>query len=116
MVVGADDNDGSVLARLGGGAYIGGDAPSAVEADYENWVGPVNVLCADHHGSRTAGDPSFLAITRPKWVVVSVGRNNVYGHPNAQAMARYVATGAGILRTDQDGDVAFVLRDGRWEL
>lgn len=115
VVPGANDNEGSVLARLSGGAYIGGDAPSDVETRYERWVGRVNVLVADHHGSRTSGDPSFLGVARPRWVVVSVGRNNVYGHPNARAMARYGATGAQILRTDQSGDVAFTLRDGRWE-
>ncbi len=111
---GADDNAGSVLARLPG-AYVGGDAPAAVEAAYEDWIGPVDVLVADHHGSRTSGDPSFLACAHPKWIVVSVGRNNVYGHPNPEAMARYAATGARILRTDQDGDVTFTLRGGHWQ-
>lgn len=112
---GGNDNDGSVLARLSGGAFIGGDAPMAVEAAYAAWIGPESVVTADHHGSRTSGDPSFLAVARPKWVVVSVGRNNIYGHPNPQAMARYAATGAKILRTDRDGDVTFTLRQGRWE-
>ena len=114
VVPGANDNEGSVLARLPD-AYIGGDAPAEVEAAYERWVGRVGVLVADHHGSRTSGDPSFLALARPRWIVVSVGRNNVYGHPNPQAMARYAATGATILRTDRDGDVTFELRGGRWE-
>ena len=65
---------------------------------------------ADHHGSRFSGDPEFLAVARPRWVVVSVGRNNVYGHPAPQAMARYAATGAEVLRTDQNGDVTFTLQ------
>lgn len=114
VVPGANDNEGSVLARLPD-AYIGGDAPAEVEAAFRRWIGPVGVLVAGHHGSQTSGDPSFLALARPRWVVVSVGRNNVYGHPSRQAMARYAATGAGILRTDQQGDVSFVLRGGRWE-
>jgi competence protein ComEC len=115
VVPGANDNDGSVLARISGGAYIGGDAPANVEQAYEDWVGGVNVLAADHHGSRTSGDPSFLEVAHPKWIVVSVGRNNVYGHPNPQAMVRYAATGAKILRTDQDGDLRFILKNARWE-
>jgi competence protein ComEC len=113
VIPGANDNEGSVLARLPD-AFIGGDAPMDVEARYRTWVGPVGVLVADHHGSRTSGDPAFLALARPKWVVVSVGRNNVYGHPNPQAMARYAVTRATMLRTDRDGDVTFALRDGRW--
>ena len=114
VVPGANDNDGSVLARLPD-AFIGGDAPSSVEAAYEGWVGRVGVLVADHHGSRTSGDPSFLLLAHPKWIVVSVGRNNTYGHPNPLAMGRYRATGATILRTDQSGDVTFELHGGRWE-
>lgn len=113
VVPGANDNDGSVLARFAG-VYIGGDAPAEVEAKYKDWVGSVDVLAADHHGSRTSGDPAFLALAHPRWVVVSVGRNNVYGHPNPQAMARYAATGATILRTDRDGDAKFMLHGGRW--
>ena len=116
VVPGANDNEGSVLARISGGAYVGGDAPADVEARYARWVGGVGVLVADHHGSRTSGDPSFLATARPRWIIVSVGRNNVYGHPNAQAMARYASTGARVFRTDQNGDVAFTLRDGQWVL
>ena len=115
VVPGANDNDGSVLARLPD-AFIGGDAPSSVEAKYERWVGKVGVLIADHHGSRTSGDPSFLALAHPRWIVVSVGRNNTYGHPNPQAMARYAATRATILRTDRDGDTTFELRAGKWAL
>lgn len=117
VVAGADDNAGSVLARIGsgaGGAYIGGDAPSAVEAKFARWVGPVAVLAADHHGSHTSGDPDFLAIAHPRWVAISVGRNNLYHHPAPDAMARYRATGATIFRTDQDGDVSFTLREGQW--
>lgn len=110
----ADDNDGSVLARLSGGAYIGGDAPSAVERAYEDWVGSVSVMAADHHGSLTSGDVSFLAIAHPRWIVISVGRNNRYGHPNPEAVQRYEATGAKILRTDREGDVSFELRGGVW--
>jgi len=113
VVPSANDNEGSELARFAG-AYIGGDAPSDVERKYASWIGPVDVLTADHHGSQTSGDPSFLAVAHPRWVVVSVGRNNVYGHPNPQAMARYAATRATILRTDQNGDLTFTLRDGRW--
>ncbi len=114
VVAGADDNTGSVLARIDGGAFIGGDAPAEVERSFENWIGPVSVMAADHHGSRTSGDPSFLGVAHPKWIVISVGRNNRYGHPNPEAVSRYQATGAKIYRTDRDGDVGFVLQDGQW--
>ena len=38
--------------------------------------------------------------------VVSVGRYNTFGHPNAEVIARLVACGAGVRRTDLEGEVA----------
>lgn len=40
--------------------------------------------------------------------LVSVGRDNDYGHPNASLLARLARGGARVLRTDQAGDLAAV--------
>jgi competence protein ComEC len=45
--------------------------------------------------------------------LVSVGAGNPYGHPNAALLDRLSRDGARVLRTDRDGDVAVVARDGR---
>jgi competence protein ComEC len=45
----------------------------------------------------------------PAVALVSVGRNNDYGHPNASLIARLARGGARVLRTDQSGDLAAVV-------
>jgi competence protein ComEC len=45
--------------------------------------------------------------------MIGVGRDNDYGHPAPSLLAALIAAGTtDVLRTDEDGDVAVVLRDG----
>nr|WP_182541355.1 ComEC/Rec2 family competence protein [Nocardioides ginsengisegetis] len=71
----------------------------------------VDVLKVPHHGSRYQ-DLDFLASLGARLAVVSVGADNDYGHPASSTIAGLASTGARVLRTDQDGDVAVVARDG----
>jgi competence protein ComEC len=72
----------------------------------------VDVLKVPHHGSRYQ-DLDFLLSLGARLAVVSVGEDNDYGHPAASTLAPLAATGARVLRTDLDGDVVVVQRDGR---
>lgn len=65
----------------------------------------VDVLKVAHHGSRTASTDAFLAAVRPSIAVISAGRRNPYGHPAPATVARLEASGAQVLRTDQNGTV-----------
>ena len=47
--------------------------------------------------------------------LVSVGEDNDYGHPAPETLAALSAAGAEVLRTDVDGDLAVVVRDGELE-
>jgi competence protein ComEC len=69
---------------------------------------PADVLKAGHHGSDTSTGRRWLMDTRPKWVVVSCGRNNNYGHPHPATLRRIESVGAEALRTDQLGSLIFV--------
>jgi competence protein ComEC len=78
-------------------------AGSALDAD---------VLKVAHHGS---ADTSlrFTQAVSPQVATVSVGADNDYGHPTATALRMLDDVGAAVHRTDREGDVAVVLRDGR---
>ena len=65
----------------------------------------VDVLKADHHGSCNGVTPRYLALTQPKWVTVSVGARNEYGHMHSQAKAIYRAANIPWYRTDQNGTI-----------
>ena len=45
--------------------------------------------------------------------LVSVGADNVYGHPAPSTIRLLHQSGAVVRRTDQDGDIAVVSRAGR---
>jgi competence protein ComEC len=77
-------------------------------------VGPDNLLKVGHHGSRTSTTPEFLALASPLDAVISVGRNNTFGHPRPEIVSRLVAAHAHVFRTDQLGLTTFLLSgDGR---
>ncbi len=68
-----------------------------------------DVLVVPHHGSRTSSTAAFIAATSPRWVVFPVGYRNRFRHPNPEVWARWAASGAGMLRTDEAGAVSFEL-------
>ncbi len=71
-----------------------------------------DVLKMPHHGSARQSEAFFEAVGA-RIVTVSAGADNDYGHPAAKALALLRAQGAQWWRTDTDGDIAVVLRDGR---
>jgi competence protein ComEC len=90
--------------------------PSALRAD---------VLKVGPHGSATSTTSEFLAAVAPRVALVSVGANNVYGHPSMEVMRALREAGADVLRTDRlgavvvhtDGDVVSVAARGeRWRV
>ncbi len=64
-----------------------------------------DILKVPHHGSKTSSSTGFLLAVRPSLAVISVAKNNSYGHPNAEVLARLRAIGAETKRTDELGDI-----------
>ncbi|HSP79174.1 MAG TPA: ComEC/Rec2 family competence protein, partial [Myxococcaceae bacterium] len=75
-------------------------------------LGPVSVVKAPHHGSRTSSTEAFLERLRPRYVVFCVGRRNRFGFPHPEVEARYRARGTECLRTDVHGAITLE-SDGR---
>ena len=65
----------------------------------------VDLLKVAHHGSKTATTQAFIDATRPTIAVASAGAGNPYGHPAKSTIERLTASGARVLRTDDDGTV-----------
>ncbi|MEI2779416.1 MAG: ComEC/Rec2 family competence protein [Tetrasphaera sp.] len=70
------------------------------------------VLKVAHHGSSNL-DPELLAQLRARVAVISVGRDNDYGHPAPSTLALLAGQGMALRRTDTSGDVALWLTGGR---
>ena len=65
----------------------------------------VDVLKADHHGSCNGVSSWYLRTTKPRWLAVSVGADNSYGHMHEQATSLYAAHGIPWYRTDRNGTI-----------
>jgi len=63
-----------------------------------------SVLKVPHHGSSNQA-PGLVAAVDPSVSVISVGRDNPYGHPTVRALRLMGSGGARVYRTDLDGDV-----------
>ncbi|QIQ04876.1 ComEC/Rec2 family competence protein [Streptomyces liangshanensis] len=66
---------------------------------------PVDVLKVAHHGSPFQ-HPGLLRAVRPRLALISVGAENLYGHPSPRTVGALRAGGAAVLRTDTDGAIA----------
>jgi competence protein ComEC len=86
----------------------------AAKANDGGKLGPVTLLKVGHHGSRTSTTPEFLALAAPQDAIISVGRQNTFGHPRPEIIARLAQVHARVYRTDEFGLTTFLLdRDGR---
>jgi competence protein ComEC len=93
-------------------AVLAGDAGFPAESLLRGRVGRVDLLKVGHHGSRGSTGAAWLRELQPAAAVISVGRDNRYGHPAPDALARLDAAQVEVFRTDRDGTVD-VQTDGR---
>jgi len=65
----------------------------------------LEVLVVGHHGADSSTGWALLAETRPNVAVISVGKDNYYGHPDPDTLERLELFGCRILRTDELGSI-----------
>jgi len=113
----ADPNEASTIALVEYGAtriLFMGDAERGEEAwllRHASGDLRADVLKVGHHGSSTSSTDPFLAAVAPSLAVISVGADNLYGHPSADVLASLGRVGAQVVRTDIAGTV-IVKTDG----
>ena len=111
-----DLNDSSIYVKLSGrwgNIVIPGDAGNEelLELYGRGAVGQSDIYALPHHGSKTSGDVKILWEIRPKYVIISAGYRNSYGHPSAQVLDTLRELGVkdkNVCRTDRDGAVRVV--------
>ena len=92
-----------MVMRYGDGSVIFmGDAMAADAPD-------IDILKVGHHGSDTATDRELLESTTPEIAVISVGKDNSYGHPHEDVLELLNESDAEIFRTDESGAVIAVM-------
>ena len=93
-----------------------GDAGIEVEEDLlEKYnLNDIDVLKVGHHGSKTSSSEELINEIKPKYSIISVGKNNRYGHPNDNVL--YNLEDSKIYRTDQDGSIMFKFKNNKLEI
>ena len=66
-----------------------------------------DILKVGHHGSATSSSEAFLDHIQPKLALISAGKENRYGHPDAEILERLELRNIPAFRTDQQGAVHF---------
>ena len=79
-------------------------AEQALLASYPGQI-RATLLKVPHHGSKSSSTPAFVDAVQAPIAIISVGHLNRYGFPAPMIVERYTATGAQVLRTDEDGAI-----------
>ncbi|MGX8699645.1 MAG: ComEC/Rec2 family competence protein, partial [bacterium] len=66
----------------------------------------IEVLVVGHHGSADATAEALLTAVKPEAGLISVGKNNGYGHPSPSTLQRLEAAGVTVFRTDKMGSIS----------
>ncbi len=110
---GLDSNNHSVGIIVTYGKFQAALTGDAEEPEFNWWLEnvpellkSVDVYKAAHHGSPNGDSEESMATFEPETVVISVGEDNAYGHPSAEALALYRDVGAEVYRTDQSGTLS----------
>ena len=110
-------NNSSLVLKLTYGQIsflLTGDAEVEVEKQLLNSGTDLSaqVLKVAHHGSANATSLEFLEAVNPQLAIISVGKDNDFGHPHATTLNKLEARGIKVLRTDQLGTIR-LSTDGR---
>lgn len=103
-------NDSSIVTKIN---Y--GQTSFIITGDAEDWSEymmidsginlEANVLRVSHHGSNSGTTLEFLKAVRPTYAIISVGKDNGYGHPHQEVLDRLAIIGAKVFRTDEMGTI-----------
>ncbi len=112
-----NDNSNVIYTELDGYKFMFmGDAGVEKEKDIlEKYnLSNIDVLKVGHHGSGTSSSKEFIKKIKPKYGVISVGKNNRYGHPNDSVLDNL--EDSKIYRTDEDGSIMFKIKNNKLKI
>ena len=109
-----NDNSNVIYTEINGYKFMFmGDAGIEKEKDIIDQynLNDIDVLKVGHHGSKTSSSRDFINVINPKYSIISVGKNNRYGHPNKEVLN--ILKDSKIFRTDKDGSIIFKIKNNQ---
>lgn len=109
-----ESNDGSIVGKLiyGKNSFMfTGDATTYTENligwNENNKTLKSDILKLGHHGSRTSSSIPWLERVSPSLAIISVDKNNKYGHPHKEILKRLSDLHIPYLSTADRGNIIF---------
>ena len=112
-----NDNSNVIYTELDGYKFMFmGDAGVTTEKEILSKYNlpNIDVLKVGHHGSKTSSSKEFIDEINPKYSIISVGKNNRYGHPNKEVLDNLKVSK--IYRTDEDGSIMFKIKNNKLKI
>ena len=112
-----NDNSNVIYTELNSYKFMFmGDASSTTEKEILDKynLSNIDVLKVGHHGSRTSSSKQSINEINPKYSIISVGKNNRYGHPNKEVLDNL--NESKIYRTDEDGSIMFKIKNNKLKI
>lgn len=112
-----NDNSNVIYTELNGYKFMFmGDASSTTEKEILNKYNlpDIDVLKVGHHGSKTSSSKELINEIKPKHSIISVGKNNRYGHPNKEVLD--TLNDSKTYRTDQDGSIMLKIKKDKLQI
>ena len=112
-----NDNSNVIYTKMNGYKFmfmadVGIEKEKDILGEYD--ISDIDVLKVGHHGSKTSSSRTFIDEINPKYSIISVGKNNRYGHPNKEVLN--TLKNSKIYRTDQDGSIMFKIKNNKLKI
>lgn len=107
----SDLNDNSIVLKITYGKYsylLTGDTTNNCEKLMLDKNIQSDVLKVAHHGSNTSSTNDFLKKVNPKYAIISVGKDNSYGHPSDSTINRIKKYTNNIYQTKDYGTIVTI--------
>lgn len=75
----------------------------------------IDILKVGHHGSNTSSNKEFIDNIKPKNCIISVGKNNHFGHPTNEVIDT-LDDYCNIYRTDKFGSIEIKFKNNNYEI
>ncbi|NLL02518.1 MAG: MBL fold metallo-hydrolase, partial [Mollicutes bacterium] len=112
-----NDNSSVIYTELNNNKFLFmGDAGTQREKDIlEKYnLKDIDFLKVGHHGSNTSSSELFINSINPNYSLISVGKNNRYGHPKDSVLD--VLKNSKVYRTDLDGSIEIRLNKNGYKI
>lgn len=112
-----NDNSSVIYFKYNGySLLLMGDAETNKEMDIldKYYIRDIDFLKVGHHGSSTSSSKEFITTINPRYSLISVGKNNSYGHPNKNILDNL--SNSTIYRTDISGSIKVIINKNSYKI